>query len=384
MKQLLSVLFAILAALPATAQNDRGPMPTNLESKHYKLQATTDAEKAQDLLDFMELVFSTYKALLKPDNPDEIEKRQFTVVLYKDNEEYKASGAPAGSGAYYNGRELVGYFDEFLMKPFFAHEGMHQFTDVTSKNFRAFPMWFTEGIADCIGNSVVKDKKLYMCVRTGAIARMRLPLIQGALKSGKAYPLATLLTLDRNKFMADAGLCYAQSWSFCHFLICYPSYEEKSSQIPNGSFRKNLAIYYELLRVGGTTHQKAWDEAFKGFPLDSLESMWKKYVEKFEGPKLMGFGGRDMNDDECANLGLGKNEGAVLMEKFGEDSVGKAAGCRDGDALVNVNGRALPRDGALNMLRYVLGDWPYNRKLKIEVLRGESKERIELFVVWKK
>ena len=146
--------MAAAAALLALMQ--LGPaLPESLSSRHYDLKTSATRELGQELLDFMELVHSTYMNLLKPENPGEVEKRRFTLLLYKDQREYVQAGAPPGSGAYYNGRELVGWYDDTFMRPFFAHEGMHQFTDATSKNFRTLPMWFTEGIADCIGNCEV-------------------------------------------------------------------------------------------------------------------------------------------------------------------------------------------------------------------------------------
>jgi hypothetical protein len=240
-----------LLALAALLPQGRPALPESLSSKHYDLKTSCSREQGQELLDFMELVHKTYLELLKPENKEEVEKRRFTLVLYKDAAEYARAGAPPGSGAFYNGRELVGWYDLVFMKPFFAHEGMHQFTDATSANFRDFPMWFTEGIADCIGNGEVRNGKLYMCVKSGTISRMRLQLVQAAVKQGAAYPLGRLLTLPRLEFMQNAELCYAQSWSFCHFLITYPKEEDRAVQIPNGRFRKNLAAYYERMRQGG-------------------------------------------------------------------------------------------------------------------------------------
>src|SRR5262245_51330957 len=219
MRTLLGLAAVLLA-------QGRPSLPESLSSKHYELKTSCTREQGQELLDFMELVHKTYLDLLKPDNKEEVEKRRFTLLLYKDATEYARAGAPPGSGAFYNGKELVGWYDLVFMKPFFAHEGMHQFTDATSASFRDFPMWFTEGIADCIGNGEVRSGKLYMCVKSGTISRMRLQLVQAAVKQGAAYPLGRLLTLSRMEFMQNADLCYAQAWSFCHFLMAYPKEED--------------------------------------------------------------------------------------------------------------------------------------------------------------
>jgi hypothetical protein len=367
----------MLSVLLALALQARPELPTALASKHYDLRTSCAKEQGQELLDFMELVHSTYSSLLKPENPGEVEKRRFTVLLYKDMEEYVKSGAPPGSGAYYNPQtgQLVGWYDETFMRPFFAHEGMHQFTDATSKNFMNFPMWFTEGIADCIGNCEVKEKKLYMCVKSGMIARMRLQLIQAAIRQGASIPLDRLLALDRMRFMANAELCYAQSWSFCHFLMTYPKEEDRSVQIPDGKYRKHLAGYYELMRKGGTSHREAWEAAFKGIPLALLEAEWKKYVLSLDGGKYIGIRGKEVSDAEADQLPVDAGYTGIALEEVLPDGVAGKAGIKAGDILVRFNGKRFPRRDAMNRLRVWMQDVPYGRPVKVVVLRdGKESE----------
>jgi len=353
-----------------------------LVGKHYNVRSTAPREKAQQLLDFMELVHATYMALLKPPNKEDVDKRKFDLVLYRDYEEYLRSGGPAGSGAYYNGRELVGYYDDTLMKPFFAHEGMHQFTDVTSKSFQSFPYWFTEGIADCIGNGEVRNGKLYMCVKSGMIARMRLPTIQEALRSGRTYRLADFLRLDRRRFMANADLCYAQAWSFCHFLITYPKEEDRSAQIPNGRFRKNLATYYELMRGGGVRHEEAWAEAFRDVPLDALEEAWKKYVLGLDSGKFLGIRGKELSAEEADRLGLEKGITGIRFDEIAPDGVAGKGKLKPGDVLVRFDGRRFPRGDAMNRLRVWMQEVNYGASVKVVVLR--DRQEVEAFLTWTK
>ncbi|HXX93721.1 MAG TPA: PDZ domain-containing protein [Planctomycetota bacterium] len=369
----------VVATLVLLAQG-KPRLSESLSSKHYDLKTSGTREEGQELLDFMELVHQTYTALLKPENPGEVEKRKFTLVLFHDSEEYAKAGAPPGSGAYYNGKELVGWYDPTFMRPFFAHEGMHQFTDATSKNFRDFRMWFTEGIADCIGNCEVRDRKLYMCVKSGMIARMRLQLIQAAVRQGAVYPLRDLMMLPKTEFMRNAELCYAQSWSFCHFLITYPKEEDRSSQIPNGKFRKNLAMYYEAVRAGGTTHAKAWEEAFPGIPMRELEEAWKKYVLELDAGKFLGIAGKEVSQEEHDALGLDAGFTGILLDEVLPDGVAGRSGIRAGDVLVRFDGRRFPRHDAMNRLRVWMQDVPYGRAVKAVVLRGGAE--MELSCKW--
>ena len=382
MKPFLPVLALFLGLPAGAAPQGRPALPLELKSRHYDMRTSATREEGKELLDFMELVHSTYMALLKPLNPDQVRKRRFTVVLYKSYREYIQAGAPPGSGAYYDGKELVGYYSTTFMRPFFAHEGMHQFTDATSKNFKAFNMWFTEGIADCIGNCEVRNRKLYMCVKSGAISRMRLQLIQAAIRQGAVYPLRRFMTLSKRQFMADGTRCYAQAWSFCHFLISYPKLENRTSQIPNGKYRKNLAGYYELVRKGGTSHWKAWDAAFRGIPLERLEREWKEFVLSMDSGKYIGIRGGEIDDESIRQLNLPPGRTGLLIEEVLPDGVGGQAGIRKGDVLVKFNGKQFPRHSALNALRIWIQDARYGRPVKVVVVR-DGRE-LEVRCTWKR
>jgi hypothetical protein len=257
---------------------------------------------------------------------------------------------------------------------------MHQFTDATSKNFKDFPMWFTEGIADCIGNCEERNKKLYMCVKSGMISRMRLQLVQAAVRAGATYPLREILALPRNLFMRNADLCYAQSWSFCHFLITYPKEEDRSVQIPNGRFRKNLSTYYELLRAGGTTHAKAWEEAFAGIPLRDLEEAWKKYVLELDGGKFIGIAGKEIPQEDLGKLPLDAGFTGIRIDEVLPDGVAGKAGIKAGDLMIRFDGRRFPRHDAMNRLRVWMQDVPTGRSIKVAVLRA-GKE-VECSCTW--
>jgi hypothetical protein len=350
------------------------PLPETLTSKHYEMKTSAAKEEGQELLDFMELVHQTYTALLKPDNPQDLDKKRFTIHLYKDMEEYVKAGAPPGSGAYYDPatKQLVGWYDTTFMKPFFAHEGMHQFTDATSKNFFNFNMWFTEGIADCIGNCEVRGKKLYMCVKSGMIARMRLQTIQAAIRQGGLPRLERLMTLSKPVFMNNAEICYAMSWSFCHFLITFPKDEDRGSQIPDGKYRKNLAGYYEQIRAGGVSHEKAWAESFKGIPMDELEEQWKKYVLGLDAGKFMGIRAHELSADELSRQTGPIDAGytGILIEEAVPEGAAAKGGIQNGDVVIKFDSKRFPRHDAMNRLRVWMQDVSYGRQVKLVVLRG--------------
>jgi hypothetical protein len=263
--------------------NNSKKWPVVLKGEHYQLWSSAPEKEAQEVLKFMELVFTTYTQLLDLPRPP---VQKMVIVLYKDRAEYVGGGAPGGSAAYYNGTRLVGYAGDPAMYCYFAHEGFHQFTDWGLKAIHKAPSWFTEGMADCIGNHVIKDGKFYVCPKDGFIAQGRIRTIQAAITRKQHVPLAKLFELEQPAFMAQASLLYPEAWSFCHFLMAYPGYEDPKAQIPHGKYWKVLQRYILAISKSGVKPAQALAAAFvdeKGVPLDMevLEKEWQDYVLAF-------------------------------------------------------------------------------------------------------
>jgi hypothetical protein len=194
------ILPAFLCALAAPSQDSlekRKNWPVTFASGHYEIRSTCAAADARKLADHMDLVFETYTKLFAI---RQVPNKKAVLVLFKDEAEYKSNpGTPENSGAYYdpNIKYLVGFLEPKRMYNVFAHEGTHQFTDLALKNMdRALP-WFVEGIAECIGNSVVQKGKLFMCARNGIIAQEDLPAIQRMIKEKSYVPLKDLVRMKQ-------------------------------------------------------------------------------------------------------------------------------------------------------------------------------------------
>ena len=260
--------------------NNPKKWPVVLKGEHYQLWSSAPEKDSAEMLKFMELVFTTYTQLLDLPRPP---VQKMVIILYKDRNEYVAGGAPGGSAAYYNGSRLVGYLGDKATNCFFAHEGFHQFTDWGLKAIHKAPPWFTEGMADCIGNHVVKDGKLYVCAKDGPIAQGRIHVIKAAITKKQHLPLAKLLDIDQAAFMGQAGLLYPEAWSFCHFLMAAPNYGDDKALIPHGKYWKVLQRYIVAISKSGVKPDKAQEIAFvdeTGKPLDlgALEKEWQEYV----------------------------------------------------------------------------------------------------------
>jgi hypothetical protein len=283
------LLVAVISAgAPAHSLQDKDltnpkKWPVVLKGEHYQIWSSASEKEARELLQFMEIVFTTYTTLLDLPHPP---AQKMVIILYKNRDEYVGGGAPGGSAAYYNGTRLVGYAGDKGTFSFFAHEGFHQFTDWGLKAIHKAPPWFTEGMADCIGNHAMRDGKFNVCVKDGHIAQGRIRTIQSAISKNEHVPLPKLFELDHAAFMARAGLFYPQAWSFCHFLMTYPQYEDPKNQIPHGKYWKVLQRYILAISNSATKPARAIELAFtneSGKPLDfqELEKEWKEYVLAF-------------------------------------------------------------------------------------------------------
>lgn len=275
----------ILAAVPALGQDidRRKDWPIVAKSAHYEIRSTCDAAQTKKLLDHMELVFGTYTKLF---GMAQVPNQKLVIILFKTQEEYESHpDTPKGSAAYYNRRQLVGYHDERRMFNYFGHEGFHQFTDIALKDIDRAPMWFIEGMAECIGNSEVRKGRLFMCAKNGVIAQENLPEIQLMMRKKDYVPLSRFLTMSADNFMARDGM-YAQAWSFCHFLLAYPDDEDPKNQVPNGKYWTVLSTFIRLMSARSTKLEDALKASFqlkgKALDLEALEKEWIEYVLKME------------------------------------------------------------------------------------------------------
>jgi hypothetical protein len=274
---------ALWALAPALLGLQEDP-PFTAEGTHYVLESTADRKQALELLKYMDLCFETYRRFLNPP-ADRLPRERFSLVLYRDAREYKARG---GTGRYghYDGVRLVGFHDAEQTFPTFAHEGMHQFTDACVPNASRLPPWYAEGIAECMANNAVLNGRLVLCLRRGPIPRLRLPVVQEAIREGKLIRLRDLLSMNPKKFQDNHALCYAQSWLFCHFLLTFPKREDPSRQIPEGKYKQVVVRFHNAMLSPKTKAEEAVRQAFvhgrKPIDLDEMEAEFREYALSFD------------------------------------------------------------------------------------------------------
>lgn len=274
---------ALVLALPllAAAQD---PWAFEGESAHYVIQSTADKKTAQEVLRYMDLCFDTYKKFLNP-APERLPKEKFVLVLFRDKDEYKARGG-VGRYGHYDGKRLVSYCHPEQMLPTFAHEGVHQFTDICIPHFERLPAWYTEGIAECIANNEVRGGRLFMCLRKGPVPKLRVAAVQEAIRNGKFVSLKDLLKTGKEKFQQNHELFYAESWLLCHFLLTYPKLEDPAKQIPDGKYKDVIVQFHNAMLDPKMKVADAVKRAFvldrKPIDLDELEKEFREYALAFE------------------------------------------------------------------------------------------------------
>jgi len=308
---LVLLLFVSFITLLGQVPDTKKPLAKKMEEikgDHYIIRTTASINDAKKVLNYMEAMYPIYTSWLSTKHAPP----RFTVILYKDRQEYIEAGFPSNSAACYRTRggewgQLNGYVssDEEYMYSTFAHEGTHQVHHmyfVIPYTEGQVPIWFDEGMAECLGgNSGRRDGKVFCCLKDGRTVQGRLRTIQDAIKHNAYYPLKELFALSQDAFYQNGELCYAPAWSFCHFLATYPLKEDKKRVVPAGDYSHIIRRLYEALkeytvydagrdkRSRFHSYEDIYNYAFqtkdkKPIDLDELEKQWKDYVLNFEEP----------------------------------------------------------------------------------------------------
>ncbi|MBI5779743.1 MAG: DUF1080 domain-containing protein [Planctomycetes bacterium] len=303
---------------------------------HYTLRTTAPETDGRKLLDRMELSFNALSKLL---NWSGALGKPFEIKMYKNRKQFVKGTLLGNAGAFYSPSEkyLCGFFSKNKEKiyNYLSHEGVHQFHHMIFgrpyEEIEGVPRWYDEGVADCMGNSEVRDGKFRMCLHKGPIATGRLPTIQRAIRNKKYYPLADLMKMDKRTFYTNGSLCYAEAWSFIHFLLTYPKKEDKTKPYPAGDYFYimgrlfNAFMDYTQFNAGKKKDSqiKTLDDVYKysfvskdgktPINMEELEEQWKNYVMKFHFRE-----GADGLKDEEAEVLLNKTVDLFKSGKWSE------------------------------------------------------------------
>jgi acetylornithine deacetylase/succinyl-diaminopimelate desuccinylase-like protein len=94
--------------------------------------------------------------------------------------------------------------------------------------------------------------------------------------------------------------------------------------------------------------------------------------------RRMGVTVQELDDEECDALGLGKEQGGLRVDGVHAKGVAEAAGMKDGDVLLSLDGVTLPRGETRAKLRDVLGDKVASGKdVPVVVLRDGERTTLQ-------
>lgn len=86
--------------------------------------------------------------------------------------------------------------------------------------------------------------------------------------------------------------------------------------------------------------------------------------------RVLGVEGRSPTDDEMDEIGLGPDEGAILVIRVNEGSAAESAGIQEGDLIVRVGEQRISRRAPMTELRRSVRRAPADEGIVIEVVRN--------------
>jgi len=139
------------------------------------------------------------------------------VRVCKDSAEYHRYGGPGASAGYWSpgDEELVFYQDKSNKRDSLRvlyHEAFHQYIHYAVGDV-APHSWFNEGHGDYFAGHNYRNGKFIP-----APFQWRTGIIANALSQKTYVPLREFLKYTQGQYYSNAGLCYAEGWSFVYFL----------------------------------------------------------------------------------------------------------------------------------------------------------------------
>lgn len=319
-RRFLALLLLTASLLPAQYRDlRRGPWtPQQVpdgwvleKTQHYQVQSECGVEKARRLGVHMEAMNKVYRAMFPPgkggDKPN-------AIKLFKDRDGFLQYGRMPGAAAYYsmNDREMVCYdtgtwSDEIeapvtgsggdaaapaedddgeseLLKKIArmdkamqmdllgaaAHEGWHQYFHWYVVSWVELPSWINEGMGDYFYTAVPKKVRgQKVPAELGRTFPMRLVSLKMAQPGNGLHKLSELIHYTQREYYSDPGVCYAQGWALCQFLL----------HSGNPKYAKVVPTFIRLVK-DDTNMDAVTAKAFKGIDLDKLQQEWLQWLDK--------------------------------------------------------------------------------------------------------
>ena len=276
--------------------------------EHYVIVHHIPRKKTRQLVfvtkikNYIEFMRKRYEELFPPAKPI----TAISVVrVCRDREEYHQYGGPRGSAGYWNPRdkELVIYDASSSggAKNSYStlfHEAFHQYIYYAVGEISPHS-WFNEGYGDFFSGADISGGKVKRILPNP----WRVGTIKKAVEDRKHVPLAEIIRYEQRDYYRNAGLCYAEGWSFIYFLNT--SKEAQRHEV----WSEILPVYFETLKaVWGEqfarleaegkeddataklaaqkeAREAAVDAAFEDVDIWELQKAWMEFVSEIQDPK---------------------------------------------------------------------------------------------------
>jgi hypothetical protein len=193
--------------------------------------------------------------------------QKLPFYLFKDADEYYASGGVPNSAGVFDGTRLMAIGDKRMGRQIWhvvQHEGFHQFLHAVIGG--EIPVWVNEGMAEYFGEGIFTGDGFVTGVipsgrRDRVVKTMALPAIEGGFKS-----MGAMMRLSHASWNQELNVKnYDQAWSMVQFL----------AHGEEGKYQPALGRYMGM--VGrGQDPQEAWSQLF-GNDAAAFDAQWRAY-----------------------------------------------------------------------------------------------------------
>ena len=273
----------------------------------------------------------------------------YITIVCPSQEDFRKMVPNRGVGGYYNPQQKILVCGGIGMT--LRHEFTHalHFGDIGARA-QSHPIWLVEGLATCFEESVLEDG-----IPTPK-PNQRLNVVRMALATNKYLSWNELFKYSHQKYMQNAGVCYAESRYILYYLWDLGKLKE---------FYDTFCNCYGEDKFG----YKAFEEVF-GKSASEVEEDFKEWIANAPNPV-------GATPKGAPFFGVGSQGTAAGMQvvQIVPGSSADKAGMKTGDIIVEFAGKKYTnRDEFAKAIR----EQKLGETIKVKVLRGE--ELIELDV----
>jgi hypothetical protein len=192
-------------------------------------------------------------------------RNKFTFHLFREAEDYYASGAPRGSaGVYEVGTNVLKAIagEKLSSRTWHVvqHEGFHQFADAVIGTTN-MPIWVNEGFAEYFGLAVFTGDGFV----SGVIPNFRMERVQKLIRENRHRPLVQMMRLPHSEWNEQLSLAnYDQAWAMVQFL----------AHGDDGKYQGAFGRF--MVAIGRNTNwERAWAQEFGGN--ERFEQKWRDW-----------------------------------------------------------------------------------------------------------